>query len=204
MAASYCYNRRMAFTNFETKEINCKILYLGPSGAGKSSNLRAIFNQTSPEVKAGLLELSEDGVGQSVFFEFLPVSLGFIRNYHLKLHLYTIPSQTLYETVRSVIMKGVDGFVFVADSAPEKLASNVEELQLVRKILSEEGLVHSDMPSVIQYNKRDMPGAVPVEVLRSELNPSRHVDFEASAKHGMGVLESLQEISAQVIRRLAG
>jgi hypothetical protein len=194
----------MAFTNFETKEINCKILYLGPSGAGKSSNLRAIFNQTSPEVKAGLLELSEEGVGRSVFFEFLPVSVGFVRNYHLKLHLYTIPAQSLYDTVRSVIMKGVDGFVFVADSSPEKLACNVEELQIVRKIFSEEGLVHADMPSVIQYNKRDMAGAVPVEVLRSELNPSRHVDVEACAKHGLGVLESLQEIAAQVIRRMAG
>ena len=194
----------MAFTNYETKEINSKILYLGTQGAGKTANLRSIFNQTSPEVKAGLLELSASGAEKSVFFDFLPVSVGFVKGFHLKLHLYTVPSNTLYETVRSIIMKGADGYVFVADSSPEKLASNIEELQYIRKILVDEGITQADMPAVIQYNKKDLHGSVPVEVLRSELNPTRLPDFEASAKNGTGVLESLLDVTTQVIRRLAG
>jgi len=194
----------MAFTNFENKEINCKILYVGPSGAGKSTNLRAIFNQTAPEARTGMVELKDGPAAPSLFFEFLPISIGFVRDWHVKLHLYTLPAQSLYETVPSIITKGIDGYIFVADSMPEKFPANIEALQSLRKLFIQEGQSQAEMPAVVQYNKRDLPGMIPVEVMRSELNPTRLPDFEASAKNGRGVLESLHEIAIQVIRRLAG
>src|SRR5689334_9361348 len=113
----------MAFTNFDTKEINCKIIYFGSRGAGKTENMRSILANTSMEVKSGLLELDE-GSGPTRFFDFLPISLGHVKDFHLKLHLFTLPANPLYESVSSVILKGVDGFVYIADSRVEAMADN--------------------------------------------------------------------------------
>ena len=151
-----------------------------------------------------MVELKDNQTSQPLFFEFLPVSIGFIRDWHVKLHLYTLPTNALYETVTSVITKGLDGYIFIADSQPEKLPANIEALQMMRKIFMEEGQAPAEMPAVVQYNKRDLAGTIPIEVLRSELNPARLPDFEASAKNGRGVLEALHEIAVQVVRRLAG
>ncbi|MCX6123955.1 MAG: gliding-motility protein MglA [Proteobacteria bacterium] len=191
----------MAFTNFESKEIHCKVIYFGAPGSGKTANLKSIFTSTSAEVQSGLIELQDEG-GSTLFFDFLPLSLGRIRDFHLKLHLFTIPLNSLYQTVPSVILKGVDGFVFVADSRVECMADNAEYLQRCRKIFLDEGFNVTELPRVIQYNKRDLPGAVPVEILRQELNPSGTLDFEAVATKGKGVVETLEGLARLMTKHL--
>jgi signal recognition particle receptor subunit beta len=192
----------VAFTNFETKEINCKVLYFGPRGAGKTETLRSIYRSTSAEVRSGLLEL-EDAGGPTRFFDFLPISLGHVKDFHLKLHLFTLPINSLYESVTSVILKGIDGFVFVADSRIEAMADNVESLQHARRLLSEDGHNVADMPRVLQYNQRDVPDVVPLEVLRQELNPGNLPEHKSIATQSIGTMESLQSMAKLVLHRLA-
>jgi signal recognition particle receptor subunit beta len=192
----------MAFTNFDTKEINCKIVYFGPRGAGKTANLRAIYGSTSTDVRSGLIEL-EGGEGPTRFFDFLPISLGQVRDFHLKLHLFTLPANSLYESVTSVILKGIDGFVFVADSRVEAMADNVQALRDTRRLLTEEGYNVADMPRVFQYNKSDLEDLVPAEILRAELNPGSLPDQKAVATQGVGTMETLQAMAKQVLKRLA-
>jgi len=193
----------MAFTNFETKEINCKILYFGSEGSGKTSNFRKILELTSPEVRSGLVELESVGRATQGLFEFLPVSMGFVKDFHIKLHLYTLPQNSLYETVPSIILKGIDGFVFVADSTIEKLGLNIKTLDTAKNTLSNEGILPSSVPAVVQYNKRDLPSITPIEVLRSELNTARIPEVEASAQKGEGVVETLKLVAKQVLRNIA-
>jgi len=193
----------MAFTNFETKEINCKILYFGSEGSGKTSNFRKILELTSPEVRSGLVELESVGRATQGLFEFLPVSMGFVKDFHIKLHLYTLPQNSLYETVPSIILKGIDGFVFVADSTIEKLGLNIKTLDTAKNTLSNEGILPSSVPAVVQYNKRDLPSITPIEVLRSELNTARIPEVEASAQNGEGVVETLKLVAKQVLRNIA-
>jgi signal recognition particle receptor subunit beta len=192
----------MAFTNFDTKEINCKIIYFGSRGAGKTENLRSLFKSTSAEVKSGLLEL-DDASGPTRFFDFMPISIGHVKDFHLKLHLFTLPANPLYESVASVILKGVDGFVYVADSRVESMADNVEGLQTARRLLGEEGYNVPDLPRVIQYNKRDLQDLVPVEVMRQELNPGGGPDQQAVATQSVGTLETLQAMAQLVLKRIA-
>jgi signal recognition particle receptor subunit beta len=191
----------MAFTNFETQEIHCKVIYFGAPGSGKTANLRSIFTSTSSEVQSGLLELQDEG-GSTCYFDFLPLSIGKVRDFHLKLHLFTLPMNSLYQTVPSVILKGVDGFVFVADSRVECLADNAEHLQRCRKIFLDEGYNITELPRVIQYNKRDLPGTVSLDILRQELNPSGHLDFEAVATKGHGVVETLEGLARLMTKNL--
>ena len=192
----------MAFTNFETKEINCKIIYLGPRGAGKTANLKSIYGSTAIDARSGLIEL-EGGDGPTRFFDFLPISLGQVRDFHLKLHLFTLPVTSLYETVSSVILKGVDGFVFVADARVEAMADNVTALRDARRLLTDEGCNLADMPRVFQYNKTDLSDIFPVDILRAELNPGSLPDHKAIATQGIGTIETLQSMAKQVIKRLA-
>jgi mutual gliding-motility protein MglA len=192
----------MAFTNFETKEINCKIIYFGPHGSGKTENLRSVYSNTSAEVRSGLLEL-EDGEGSTQFFDFLPVSMGYVKDFHLKLHLFTLPTNSLYESVSSVILKGVDGFVFVADSRVESMVNNVEALKNAKRFLSEEGYNVAELPRVFQYNKRDLQDLLPVDVLRSELNPGGVSDHEAVATDSIGTMETLQTMAKSVINKIS-
>jgi len=195
----------MAFTNFDTKEINCKIIYFGAKNAGKTENLRSILSNTSTDVKSGLLELEEaPGVGTATrFFDFLPVSIGHVKDFHLKLHLFTLPANSLYESVNAVILKGVDGFVFVADSRVEAMADNVESLAEARRMLTDEGMNVADMPRVIQYNKRDLPDLIPLEIMRQELNPGNLLDAKAVATQSIGTMETLQAMAKQVLRKIA-
>lgn len=192
----------MAFTNFDTKEINCKIMFFGPKGSGKTENLKSILKNTSQELKTGLLELEEEG-GPTRFFDFLPISLGHVKDFHLKLHLFTLPTNSLYESVGSVILKGMDGFIFVADSRVEAMADNIECLTALRKLLSEEGFNPSDLPKVFQFNKRDMPDLMSVEVMRNELNPGGAPDFKGIANQSVGTMESLQAMAKLVLKRIA-
>lgn len=192
----------MAFTNFDTKEINCKVIYCGPRTAGKTENLRSIFKSTATEVRSGLLELDQAD-GPTRYFDFLPISLGHVRDFHLKLHLFTLPTNPLYESVSTVILKGVDGFIFVADSRVEAMADNVETMMSVRRMLTDEGYNVNDLPRVIQYNKRDLADLIPVEVMRAELNPGNAPDHKAIATQGIGTMESLQSMAKLVLRKIA-
>ena len=191
----------MAFTNFDTKDIHCKVIYFGPTSSGKSENLRSIFNQTSAEIKSGLLELHQED-GSTRYFDFLPLSIGQLGEYHVKLHLFTLPVSSLYQSTASVILRGVDGFVFVADSRAECLIDNIKALNKCRRILQDEGYNVAEIPRVIQYNKRDLPGIFPIEILRNELNPSGYPDFEAAAVKNLGVLESLESLARQIMEKL--
>lgn len=191
----------MAFTNFESKEINCKIIYFGPEGAGKTENLRAIYKQTSPDGSGGMLEF-EDSTGPTKFFDFLPVSLGHYREFHIKLHLFTLPANTLYESVRSLILKGVDGFVFVADARLECMAQNVTCFEETQRLLQAEGYQLNDLAAVIQYNKTDLSDLIPTEILRRDLNPMGLPDHEAVAKNLIGTLETLNLLGQQVLKKI--
>jgi signal recognition particle receptor subunit beta len=191
----------VAFTNFETKDIHCKVIYFGPTASGKTENLKSIFNQTSAEIKSGLLELHQDD-GSTRYFDFLPLSVGELGEYHVKLHLFTLPVSTLYHSTPSVILRGVDGVVFIADSRTECLVDNTRALTQCRKVLQDEGYNVADIPFVIQYNKRDMTGIMPVDILRQELNGAGHPEVEASAVRGLGTLESLEAIVRQIYERL--
>lgn len=191
----------MAFTNFDTKEIHCKVIYFGAPQAGKTANLRSIFNATSAEIQSGLLELQEDG-STTRYFDFLPLSLGRVRDFHLRLHLFTVPMNSLYQSVPSVILRGVDGFVFVADSRVECMADNSDHMKKCRRLLQDEGYNVSELPRVIQYNKRDLPGVMPVEIMRQELNPTHVPDFEAVANKGLGVVETIEGLAQLMIQQL--
>lgn len=190
----------MAFTNFETKEIHCKVIYCGPRGAGKTANFRAIYAKTSHEIKSGLFEMGE---GEGVeFFEFLPLSLGYVRDFHLKVHLYSLPAIPFYDSLVSSLMKGVDGAVFVADSRIEALAENIQSWQEVKRQLSTEGLNFTELPWVFQYNKRDVTGAIPIELLRNEINTLNFPEVQAVATDAVGTAETLQIITKAVLNQI--
>lgn len=191
----------MAFTNFQSKEIHCKVIYFGASGSGKTENLRSIFNQTSAEIKSGLLELHEQD-GSTRFFDFLPLSIGQLGEFHVKIHLFTLPISSLYESTASVILRGVDGIIFVADSRVECLVENAQALKECRKILQDAGYNVNDLAKVIQYNKRDLQGILPVAILRQELNPSGITDIEVSASANFGTVECLEMLARQIMDKL--
>lgn len=191
----------MAFTNFQTKEIHCKVVYFGPSRSGKTQNLRSVFHQTSAEVKSGLMELQEQD-GSTRYFDFLPLSIGQLGDFQIRMHLFTLPVSNLYHSTSSIILRGVDGFVFVADSRVECLVENVDALRRCRKVLQDEGYNLHDLAKVIQYNKRDLQDVLPVALLRQELNPVGEPDMEASATANFGTVECLESIARQIMEKL--
>ena len=190
----------MAFTNLETKEINCKVLYLGPRGSGKSANFASIFEQSQNKVHQGRFELESD---QGPFFEFIPISLGHLKNFHVKLHLYTLPTNPLYETVQSVMLKGIDGFVYVFDSRLSSMHENLRHWAETKEMLSREGYNMLTLPRVLQYNKRDHGEAVPLNVLRHELNPGGATDIESSAIKSVGTMETVHQVAQKILDQLA-
>lgn len=193
----------MSFINYAAKEINCKIVYVGPGLCGKTTNVQYIYEQTHTDHKGKLVTLSTENE-RTLFFDFLPLSVGDVRGYKTRFHLYTIPGQTFYETSRQFILKGVDGIVFVADSQAERMEANIESFEALERSLEQQGYDIHKMPLVMQYNKRDLPGAVSIRELETTFNPARRPSFEAVASQGKGVMETLQEISMWVIRELKG
>ena len=191
----------MAFANFDTHEVHCKILYFGAPGAGKSVNLRKILEKTSPSGAGETMELVPPE--EWSFFEFLPVSLGRIKDHHLKVHLYALPPRGLYQTLPSVMLKGLDGLIFVVDSAVDKLPLNLKALQDTQDLLQSQGLMISDVPAVMQYNKRDLESALPLSHLRRHLNTLSLPDMEARAQDGVGVMESLQLVVQQFVDQMS-
>ena len=160
----------MSFINYMAREINCKIVYYGPGLCGKTTNLQYIYERTNPDAKGKMISLATE-TERTLFFDFLPLSLGEIRGFKTRFHLYTVPGQVFYDASRKLILKGVDGVVFVADSQVERTEANVESVENLRTNLAEQGYDLDKIPYVIQYNKRDLPNAAPIPELQAALNP---------------------------------
>jgi signal recognition particle receptor subunit beta len=191
----------MSFINYMAREINCKIVYYGPGLCGKTTNLQYIYERTNPEAKGKMISLATE-TERTLFFDFLPLSLGEIRGFKTRFHLYTVPGQVFYDASRKLILKGVDGVIFVADSQLERLEANEESVENLRTNLAEQGYSLEKIPYVIQYNKRDLPNAVSVEELRQVLNSGSIPDFEAVARTGVGVFDTLKAVSKLVLTEL--
>lgn len=191
----------MSFINYSSREINCKIVYYGPGLCGKTTNLQFIYKKTRPEAKGKMITLATE-TERTLFFDFLPLSLGDIKGFKTRFHLYTVPGQIFYDASRKLILKGVDGIVFVADSQIERMDANIESYENMHINLEEQGYSLSNIPHVIQYNKRDLPNVVPVAELKKVLNAEGVPDFEAVASDGTGVFETLKAIVKLVLIEL--
>lgn len=191
----------MSFINYSSREINCKIVYYGPGLCGKTTNLQVIYRKTRPEAKGKMITLATE-TERTLFFDFLPLALGDIKGFKTRFHLYTVPGQIFYDASRKLILKGVDGIVFVADSQIERMDANIESFENMKINLEEQGYSLSQIPYVIQYNKRDLSNAVPISELKKVLNTGGVPDFEAVASEGAGVFESLKAIVKLVLIEL--
>jgi signal recognition particle receptor subunit beta len=191
----------MSFINVLQREINCKIVYYGPGLCGKTTNLQYIYNKTNPDAKGKMISLATE-TERTLFFDFLPLALGEIRGFKTRFHLYTVPGQVFYDASRKLILKGVDGVVFVADSQIARTEANLESLENLRTNLAEQNYSLDKLPYVIQYNKRDMPDIGTVEELRELLNPTNVPEFEACARTGQGVFETLKAVAKLVLTEL--
>jgi signal recognition particle receptor subunit beta len=187
--------------NYAQREIHCKIVYYGPGLCGKTTNLKFIYDKTSPKVKGRMISLATEAE-RTLFFDFLPLSLGEIKGFRTRFHLYTVPGQVFYAASRKLILKNVDGVVFVADSQVQRMEANQESLDDLKRNLREENLDIDSIPMVIQYNKRDLPNAAPTAEMSSLLNPWRRPEFLATATTGYGVFDTLKEISKLVLQNI--
>ena len=191
----------MSFINYASREINCKIVYYGPGLCGKTTNLQFIYNKTANEAKGKMISLATE-TERTLFFDFLPLALGEIRGFKTRFHLYTVPGQVFYDASRKLILKGVDGVVFVADSQEERFDANIESLENLKDNLEEQGFDLEKIPFVIQYNKRDLPNLSSVEELSSLLNPRKVPELEACATTGEGIFETLKSVAKLVLTDL--
>jgi signal recognition particle receptor subunit beta len=191
----------MPFINYASHEINCKIVYYGPGLCGKTTNLQYIFAKTNPALKGKMISL-ETETERTLFFDFLPLALGQIKGFKARFHLYTVPGQVFYDASRRLILRGVDGVVFVADSQAERYEANLESLENLRENPEQHGYDLDHMPYVVQYNKRDLPTAVDLDFLRANLNPTNVPDYEAVATTGHNVFPTLKAIARQVVEDL--
>jgi signal recognition particle receptor subunit beta len=191
----------MTFINYASREINCKIVYYGPGLCGKTTNLQYIYDSTSPTAKGKLISLATE-TDRTLFFDFMPLELGTVRGFKTRFHLYTVPGQVYYDASRKLILKGVDGVVFVADSQEERMDANIESLENLDDNLKTQGYDLMQLPYVLQLNKRDLPSAMPVEELTSELLKKGEPVFEAVAADGTGVFDTLKAVAKQVLTEL--
>jgi mutual gliding-motility protein MglA len=192
----------MSMINYASREINCKIVYYGPGLCGKTTNLEYVYEKVAPNTRGKLISLATE-TERTLFFDFLPVDLGAIRGFKTRFHLYTVPGQVYYNASRKLILKGVDGVVFVGDSQVERLDANIESMHNLYENLAEYGLDLREIPFVIQYNKRDLPNISSLEELQRELNPNAVPHFEAVAVRGIGVFDTLKAVSKLVIKSLS-
>lgn len=191
----------MSFVNYQTKEVNCKIVFYGPGMGGKTTNIQFVYKKTAGDSRGDMISLSTENE-RTLFFDFLPLDLGEIRGFKTRFHLYTVPGQVFYEASRKLILRGVDGIVFVADSQVERMEANIESLQGMEKNLKEQGYDIEQLPIVMQWNKRDLPNVVSIEELETKLNPRKLPSFESTAVEGKGVFETLKNISKLVLMNL--
>jgi hypothetical protein len=192
----------MSMINYASREINCKVVYYGTGLGGKTTNLEHIYSRVNPDTKGKMISLATE-TERTLFFDFLPIDLGSIRGFKTRFHLYTVPGQVYYNASRKLILKGVDGLVFVADSQRERAEANIEAMHNLYENLESYGYDLATIPFVIQYNKRDLSNALPAESLRAQLNPMGVPDFEAIAIEGKGVFETLTSVSKAVVKALS-
>jgi signal recognition particle receptor subunit beta len=193
----------MSFVNYVTKEVNCKIVYYGPGLGGKTTNIQYVYQKTSGDSKGNIISLNTENE-RTLFFDFLPLDLGEIRGFKTRFHLYTVPGQVFYEASRKLILRGVDGVVFVADSQVERMEANIESLKSLEKNLVDQGYDIEKVPLVFQWNKRDLPNITSIKDLKEALNKRNLPEFEACAVKGPGVFDTLKAISKLVLMNLKG
>jgi signal recognition particle receptor subunit beta len=193
----------MSFINYNSKEIHCKVVYYGPSLGGKTTNIQWVYQKTATDQKSKLIALNTENE-RTLFFDFLPLFLGQVRGFNTKFHLYTVPGQVVYDASRKLILKGLDGVIFVADSQAERLEENIESMNNLEINLKQQGYDIRQIPLVIQYNKRDLKNALPIPELRKALNRYNSPEFEAVASNGTGVFESLKTASKAILNILRG
>jgi signal recognition particle receptor subunit beta len=191
----------MSFINYSSREINCKVVYYGPGLCGKTTNLQYIYSKTNPEAKGKLISLATE-TERTLFFDFLPLALGEIRGFKTRFHLYTVPGQVFYDASRKLILKGVDGVVFVADSQIERMEANIESLDNLRVNLQDQGYNLDKIPYIVQFNKRDLPNSAPLDELKKVLNPANVPEYEAVATTGVGVFDTLKAMAKLVLTEL--
>jgi hypothetical protein len=193
----------MTFINYASREINCKIVYYGPGLCGKTTNLQFIYEKTNPNSKGKLISLATE-TDRTLFFDFLPLELGNVRGFKTRFHLYTVPGQVFYDASRKLILKGVDGVIFVADSQRERMDANVESLRNLEQNLKTQGYDIRSIPYVLQLNKRDLPSAVPVEEMKAKLSIDNEPVLEAIAasEEGIGVFDTLKAVAKLVLQDL--
>jgi signal recognition particle receptor subunit beta len=192
----------MAFFNYVGMQVSAKIVYYGPGLCGKTTNLQHIYQKTSPKSRGEMVSL-ETETDRTLFFDLLPIEVGMINGFKVKFQLYTVPGQVFYNETRKMVLKGVDGIVFVADSQPLMMDSNTEAYRNLLENLETIGVRYDTLPVVFQYNKRDLENALPVAALNEALNPEgKFPFFESSARDGRGVFETLRGISGQTLETL--
>ena len=193
----------MTFINYASREINCKIVYYGPGLCGKTTNLQFIYEKTNPNSKGKLISLATE-TDRTLFFDFLPLELGNVRGFKTRFHLYTVPGQVFYDASRKLILKGVDGVIFVADSQRERMDANVESLRNLEQNLKAQGYDIRSIPYVLQLNKRDLPSAVPVDEMKAKLSIDNEPVLEAIAAsdEGIGVFDTLKAVAKLVLQDL--
>jgi signal recognition particle receptor subunit beta len=193
--------KALSFINFAAREINCKIVYYGAGLGGKTTNLQVIYQKTAEQQKGKMISLATE-TERTLFFDFLPLDLGSVRGFKTRIHLYTVPGQVFYDASRKLILRGVDGIVFVADSQEQRMDANVEALDNLMSNLQEHGYDFNKIPYVLQLNKRDLPNILSPEALNKELRKKNEAVVEAVAFQGVGVFETLKEIARQVLTEL--
>ena len=191
----------MSFINYMAREINCKIVYYGPGLCGKTTNLQYIYERTNPEAKGKMISLATE-TDRTLFFDFLPLALGEIRGFKTRFYLYTVPGQVFYDASRKLILKGVDGVVFVADSQRERMDANIESIWNLENNLKAQGYDLMKIPYVLQLNKRDLPNVMSIDEMVKELQRKDEPIFEAVAPTGVGVFDTLKAVAKQVLMEL--
>ncbi len=191
----------MSLINYAGREINCKIVYYGTGLGGKTTNLEYVYSKVNPEAKGKMISLATE-TERTLFFDFLPIDLGDVKGFKTRFHLYTVPGQVYYNASRKLILKGVDGVIFVADSQAERMEANIEAMHNLYENLDSYGYDLTTIPFAMQYNKRDLPNAMSMADLRAQLNPMGVPDFEGVAIEGTGVFETLGAVSKMVVQAL--
>ncbi len=191
----------MSSINYSRKEISCKIVYYGPGLCGKTTNLQHIYNQTKPDRRGKLISLATE-MDRTLFFDFLPLDLGEIKGFNVRFHLYTVPGQVLYANSRKLILKSVDGVIFVADSQSERTEANIESMQDLWHNLAEHGYSLEQLPLTIQYNKRDLQKITPIKELNRLINSKDTNWYQSIATEGTGVFETLKDNVKKVLLKI--
>jgi signal recognition particle receptor subunit beta len=191
----------MTFINYASREINCKIVYYGPGLGGKTTNIQYIYERTNPTAKGKLISLATE-TDRTLFFDFLPLDLGVVKGFKVRFHLYTVPGQVFYDASRRLILRGVDGVVFVADSQPERMDANEESIYNLKQNLQQHSYDLNSIPYCLQLNKRDLPNIVSTEEMVRILRTKGEPIFEAVASKGVGVFETLKAVAKQALAEL--